>query len=115
MRHFLTTIPRSAIVSLMAIAALGVMTGCGTFQFAPGSVISKRQVTEYHPNGRIKNQGWVGITDQGVEVKTDQWQWWYDNGQVQWQGYYLSDAVDNLREWKEWNRNGSLRDTWIDR
>ena len=109
MRQYLTT---SFITLLLA---LGALTGCGSFQFAPGSVISKRLVSEFYPSGQLKSQGWVGVNDQGIEVKTDTWQTWFDNGQTQWQGYYLNNAIDSLREWKEWNRNGSLRDTWIDR
>ena len=103
-----------SLVGLTTVCMLVLFTGCGSFAFAPGSVISKHQVIEYYPNGSMKLQGWVGVNDQGTEVKTDDWQLWYDNGQPQWQGFYRNDVVDADREWKEWNRNGSLRDTWID-
>ena len=115
MRQILMIAPRTTIIAFILVSVLVALTGCGSFQFAPGSVVSKRLVTEYHPNGLLKTQGWVGINDQGAEVKTDQWQTWYDNGQAQWRGFYLNNAIDGLREWQEWNRNGSLRDTWIDR
>jgi hypothetical protein len=101
-------------VCVMSAGLVIMLPGCGSFAFAPGSVVSKHQVTEYHPNGTLKLQGWIGVNDQGTEVKTDDWQLWYDNGQPQWQGFYLNNVVDAGREWTEWNRNGSLRDTWID-
>lgn len=110
------TIPLSSpLIVAAAVTALLALAGCGSFQFAPGSVISKHLVSEFYSSGRLKSQGWVGVNDQGIEVKTDNWQTWFDNGQTQWQGFYVNNAIDDLREWKEWNRNGSLRDTWIDR
>jgi hypothetical protein len=110
-------IPAAISRLLSGIAAITLclmLHGCGSFAFAPGSVVSKHQVSEYYPSGRLKSQGWVGVNDQGTAVKTDQWQWWFDNGQLQWQGFYRDNAIDASREWKEWNRNSSLRDTWID-
>ena len=102
---------------LLLLVPIALLSGClsGNFQFAPGTVVGQRLVSEYHPNGQLKDQGYVGINDQGVEVKTGQWQWWFDNGQLQWQGSYLNGAINANAAWREWNRRGSLRDTWIDR
>ena len=110
-----TPFQRPLVRATLTGCLLAAMTGCGSFDFAEGTVLTKRQVTEYHPNGQMKLQGWVGVNAQGNEVRTDEWNLWFDNGQPQWHGFYINDRVDDAQAWFEWNRSGSARDTWLDR
>ena len=100
---------------IMVIALAGCGSG-GNFAFAPGTIVSRTRVTDFWPNGQMKDTGFIATDSQGNTVKVDQWQYWYDNGQPQWQGTYTSSgAIDAGQPWFEWNSNGSMRDTWVDR
>jgi hypothetical protein len=105
-----------ALLALL-LALLLAVTGCsgaGNFAIAPGSVTGQTLVTDYWPNGQLKDRGYVGTDSQGDTVKTGAWQFWFENGQLQWQGSYAAGAIDGTTPWFEWDSDGAQRDTWID-
>lgn len=102
--------------SLLAflLVAIAGCAGTGNFAIVPGAVTGLTPVTDYWPNGQLKDQGYVGTDSQGNTVKTGAWQFWFENGQLQWKGFYAAGAIDGTKPWFEWDSDGAQRDTWID-
>lgn len=102
------------IIIAFILAAFAGCSANGNFAVLPGAVTGLTLVTDYWPNNQLKDRGYVGTDSQGNSVKTGNWQFWYENGQLQWTGTFTGGVVDNTHPWFEWDSDGAQRDTWID-
>src|SRR4051812_48326831 len=105
---------RRLSLALILIATAGCGGGGGrSVQSEPPIPPSSLVLIErYYDNGRPKERGYV---DSSTQQRYGAWQYWFDNGQLRWDGNYEADAIDGSLPWREYNRDGSVRQDWQDR
>lgn len=89
------------------IAVLLALAGCGSGG-GGGDSNGTSTVTLTYPSGRIMA---VGTYAQGTTTRTGEWHEYFDQdgSPQQWRRSYAEGKWDQVKDWREWNADGSIR------
>jgi hypothetical protein len=98
----------SSLILLSATVMLSlVLAACGSGGDGGGGS-TNNTVTLTYPSGRVMA---VGEYLPGTTTRTGEWKEYYDlNGSPQeWRRNYVNGSWDQIKDWREWNADGSIR------
>lgn len=90
------------------IAVLLALAGCGGGGGGGGASSGPATVTLTYPSGRIMA---VGTYAPGTTTRSGEWQEYFDEAgsPQQWRRSYVDGTWDPVKDWREWNADGSIR------